>query len=143
MSTESNKAASARLFVEAFGKGNMAVADELVAPGAKSGGPSTLPGQPDGPEGVKMAAAMYHGAFPNMQITIDEQVAEGDTVVTRWTAVGVNSGPMGDMPASGKSVTVTGMGIDHYQDGKIVSSWGVFDQMGMLVQMGVIPAPGG
>ena len=143
MSAESNKAASARLFIESFGQGNTAVADELLTPDSKSLGPATLPGQPDGPEGLKMAVAVYTGAFPNMKITIDEQVAEGDTVVTRWTAVGVNSGPLAGIPPSGKSVTVTGMGIDHYKDGKIISSWGIFDQFGMMVQMGVIPAPGG
>ena len=143
MSSESNKAASRRLFVASFQDGNMAVADELLAPDAKNGGPATLPGQPDGPEGLKMAVSLYRGAFPDMKITIDEQVAEGDTVVTRWTAVGTNTGELAGMPASGKPVTVTGMGIDHFKDGKIVSSWGIFDQFGMMVQMGVIPAPGG
>ncbi len=143
MSAESNKAASRRVFVESFQDGNLAVADELIAPGAKAGGPATLPGQPDGPEGLKMAAAFYRGAFSDLKITIDEQVAEGDMVVTRWTAVGTNTGQLAGMPASGKSVTVTGMGIDHFKDGKIVASWGLFDQFGMMVQMGVIPAPGG
>jgi predicted ester cyclase len=55
----------------------------------------------------------------------------------------VNSGPLGSLPATGKPVTVTGINIDHHKDGKIASSWGIFDQFGMLVQMGVVPAPGG
>jgi len=142
MSTEQNKAVVRRLFEEAFGKGNLAVLDEIVAPNQVNGGPGALPGMPSGPEGAKMLITNYRNAFPDLRFTIDEQVAEGNTVVTRWTAHGTHNGELAGLPATGKPATVVGMGIDRIENGKIVESWGLFDQFGMLQQLGVIPAPG-
>ncbi len=142
MSTEQNKAVVRRLFEEAFGKGNLAVLDEIVAPNQVNGDPGALPGMPSGPEGAKMLITNYRNAFPDLRFTIDEQVAEGNTVVTRWTAHGTHNGELAGLPATGKPATVVGMGIDRIENGKIVESWGLFDQFGMLQQLGVIPAPG-
>jgi steroid delta-isomerase-like uncharacterized protein len=141
MSTEQNKAVVRRLFEEAFGKGNLAVLDEIVAPNQVNGGPGALPAMPSGPEGVKMLITTYRNAFPDLHFTIDEQVAEGNTVVTRWTAHGTHNGEFAGIPPTGKSATVVGIGLDRVEDGKIVESWGLFDQFGMLQQLGVIPAP--
>ena len=142
MSTEANKAIIRRLFKEAFEQGNLAVLDEIIAPNQVNGGPGALPGMPSGPEGTKMLITAYRNAFPDLHFTIDEQIAEGNTVVTRWTAQGTHNGELAGLPATGKPATVVGMGVDRVENGKIVESWGLFDQFGMLQQLGVISAPG-
>jgi steroid delta-isomerase-like uncharacterized protein len=142
MSTEQNKAISRRFLVEVFGQGKLAVADEIVAPDHVDHGPSTLPGMPTGPEGSKMVVTIYRNAFPDIHFTIDEQIAEGDKVVTRWTGRGTHKGELAGIPATGKSATVTGVGVDRIVNGKIVESWGIFDQFGMMQQLGIIPAAG-
>jgi steroid delta-isomerase-like uncharacterized protein len=141
MSTETNKSIVRRIFEEAFGQGNLAVLDEIIAPDQVNGGPGALPGMPSGPEGSKMLISAYRNAFPDLHFTIDEQVAEGNTVVTRWTAHGTHNGEFAGIPPTGKSATVVGMGVDRIENGKIVESWGLFDQFGMLQQLGVSPAP--
>lgn len=140
MSTEQNKAVVRRFFEEVFEQGNLAVVDEIVAPNSVNGGPGTPPGLPPGPEGSKMLVTGYRNAFPDIHFTIDEQIAEGDKVVTRWTGHGTHKGELAGIPATGKSATVTGMGVDRIVNGKIVESWGIFDQFGMMQQLGVIPA---
>jgi len=142
MSTETNKAVARRFLEEIFGQGKLAVADEIIAPEHVNSGPGALPGLPPGPEGAKLGIAVYRNAFPDVQFTIDEQIAEGDKVVTRWTARGTHKGELAGIPATGKSSTVTGVGIDRIVNGKIIESWGIFDQFGMLQQLGVIPTPG-
>ena len=142
MSMEANKAISSRFFEEIFGQGKLAVADEIVAAGHTNAGPGAFPGLPPGPEGSKMFVSGYRTAFPDVQFTIDEQIAEGDRVVTRWSAHGTHKGALMDIPPTGKYVTVTGVTMDRVVNGKIVESWGIFDQFGMLQQLGVIPAPG-
>ena len=141
MSTEANKVIVRRLFEEAFEHGNLAMLDEIIAPDQVNGGPGALPGMPSGPEGSKMLISAYRNAFPDLHFTIDEQIAEGDKVVTRWTAHGTHNGELAGLPPTGKPATVVGMGIDRVENGKIVESWGLFDQFGMLQQLGVIPTP--
>jgi len=140
MSTESNKAIARRFLEEVFGQGKLAVADEIVSPDHVDHGPGALPGVPHGPEGSKMLVTGYRNAFPDIHFTIDEQIAEGDKVVTRWTGHATHKGELAGIPATGKSATVTGMGVDRIVNGKIVESWGIFDQFGMMQQLGVIPA---
>jgi steroid delta-isomerase-like uncharacterized protein len=84
---------------------------------------------------------MYRAAFPDLKITVEDQIAEGDKVVTRWTAEGTHDGDLPGLPASGRSSTVTGIGIDRIEGGKIVEAWGNWDTLGMLQQLGAIPAP--
>ncbi len=141
MSTETNKAVIRRFFEEAFGKGNLFVVDEIVAPDQVNGGPSALSGMPPGPEGSKMPITAYRNAFPDLHFIVEEQVTEGNTVVTRWTAHGTHTGELADIPATGKQATAVGVGIDRVENGKIVESWGTFDQFSMLQQLGVSPTP--
>jgi hypothetical protein len=142
MSTEANKTAMRQIFEEGFGKGNVGVADDLIDPAAMYGGPSAFPG-PDGPEGTKQSIAYYRAAFPDLSVTVEEQMAEGDEVITRWTAVGTHTGALGKLPPTGKKATVSGIEITKFANGKVVSGWSLFDAYGMMVQLGVIPAPGG
>jgi steroid delta-isomerase-like uncharacterized protein len=142
MSAESNKAQSRRFFEEVFTKGKMDAITEIFAANHVNHGPGTLQDLPDGPEGVRQVVSFYRKAFPDTQFTIDEQVAEGDRVVTRWTVHGTQKGEMPGIPVTGRPATVTGVTVDRFVNGKIVESWGIFDQMGMLQQLGVVPMQG-
>jgi steroid delta-isomerase-like uncharacterized protein len=142
MSAESNKALASRVLLEAFGQGKMAVLNEVIAPDHVDSGPAALPGMPNGPEGTKMLIGVYRTAFPDIHFKIEAQIAEGDTVVTRWSSGGTHKGVLAGIPATGKSASVTGVTIDRIANGKIVHSWAIFDQMGMMQQLGIIPMPG-
>jgi len=143
MSAEQNKAIARRWLKDGFEKGNLALANEIFAADHTNHDPSAPPGGwPRGPEGGKAIATTYRGAFPDLQFTIEDQIAEGDRVVTRWTARGTNTGELMGMPPTGKKAIVTGINIDRVANGKIAESWGNFDVLGMLQQLGVIPGPG-
>ena len=141
MLTETNKTVSRRFLEEVFGKGKLNVLDEIIAKDHVNSGPGTIPGLPNGPEGSKQFVTAYRNAFPDLHLTIDEQIAEGDKVVTRWTGHGTHQGELAGLPATGKSSTVTGISIDRIVNGKIAESWGIFDEFGLMQQLGVIPMP--
>jgi steroid delta-isomerase-like uncharacterized protein len=142
MSTETNKAMARRVWEEIFSRGNLAVADEIFSANFIDSGPATLPGLPQGPESIKIIVSVYRNAFPDLNITVDEQFAEDDKVVTRWTSRGTHLGELAGIPPTGKSVSISGVSIDRFAGGLIVESWGIFDQYSMLQQLGVIPKPG-
>jgi steroid delta-isomerase-like uncharacterized protein len=141
MLSETNKTVSRRFFDEVFGKGKLNVLDELIVKDHVNTGPGTPPDLTPGLEGTKQLVTIYRNAFPDLRFTIDEQIAEGDKVVTRWTAHGTHKSELVGIPATGKSATVTGIGVDRIINGKIAESWGIFDQFGMMQQLGVIPTP--
>jgi steroid delta-isomerase-like uncharacterized protein len=140
MSIEENKAIARRAYEEVFSKGNFSLADELYASAHVNHFPGNPPGLPSGLEGLKQLIAFYRSAFPDLHFTVEDQIAEGDRVVTRTTSTGTNTGPLMSVPATGKSVVVTGIQIDRIADGKIVETWGNFDQLGLFQQLGIIPA---
>ena len=142
MSQESNKAVARRFFLNVFSQGKLELINEIFAPNHANRGPGALPGLPDGPEGVRQSVLFYRKAFPDTQFVIDEQVAEGDRVVTRWTAHGTQKGELPGIPVTGRQAEVTGVQVDRFVNGKIVETWSVFDQMGMMQQLGVIPPMG-
>jgi steroid delta-isomerase-like uncharacterized protein len=143
--SDQNKALARRSLEEVWNQGNLAVIDELVAPNATFHDPSVPGGKFTGPEGLRQFVQIYRGAFPDVRITINDQVAEGDKVVTRWTATGTNSGQLMGIAPTGKQATVTGVDIDRYEAGKVVEAWANYDMFGMLQQLGVVPslAPAG
>ena len=141
MLSETNKAVARRFFDEVWNKGNLAVLNEIIAKDHVSSGPGTLPGLPTGPEGTKQLVTMYRNAFPDLRFTIEEQIAEGDKVVTRWTADGTHQGELAGIPPTNKTSTVTGVAVDRIANGKVAESWGIFDQFGMMQQLGLIPTP--
>src|SRR5215216_1498994 len=112
MLSETNKTVSRRFFEEVFGKGKLNLLDEIIANDHVNSGPGSLPGLPNGPEGTKQLVTVYRNAFPDVHFTIEEQIAEGDKVVTRWSAHGTNKGELLGMPATDKSSTVTGIAVD-------------------------------
>lgn len=139
MSTEANKVIARRFFEDIFSEGNLAVADEIIAPEYRDLGPGAIPGLPPGPEGSKMLVMVYRNAFPDINFTVGEQIAEDDLVVTRWTASGTHKGELAGIPPTGKSVNVVGVAVDRIKNGKLVEGWDISDQYGMLQQLGVIP----
>jgi predicted ester cyclase len=97
------------------------------------------PGLPSGPEGVKALAAAARNAFPDLNVTINRSISEGDIVVLHVTNSGTMKGEFAGMPASGKHATWESIHIDRIVDGKVVEHWVVQDQLGMLQQLGFIP----
>lgn len=100
------------------------------------------PPLPPGPSGFKQLVTTYRTAFPDIHLTIDDWVVEGDKVAGRWTARGTNTGPLMGMPPTGKSATVTGISILTFANDQVTAQHTNWDAMGMLQQLGVIPTPG-
>jgi steroid delta-isomerase-like uncharacterized protein len=138
MSAEENKAILRRYFEEAWNQGHLAVLDELVAPTYVNHDPA-VPGLPPGPAGLKPIIAGFRAAFPDLQITIDDQVAEGDKVATRYTMRGTNVGEFMGRPPTGRQISVGGMQIERVVDGQIVEHWRKSDDLGMMQQLGAVP----
>ena len=138
MSAET-KAIARRFLEEAFNGGNLGVVDELVAPEFVSHD-AALPEPTTGIEAAKASIAGYRDAFPDLRLTIEQQVAEDEYVTTRWTARGTHRGDLFGMTATGKQATVTGITIDRIVGGKFVESWTNWDTLGLMQQLGVVPA---
>jgi steroid delta-isomerase-like uncharacterized protein len=136
---EANKAIIRR-YRQAHNQNDMAALDEIVAADLITH--SQLPNVPAGREGGKMVHQGSISAFPDGKTTTDDLIAEGDKVVERFTFVGTHKGEFMGIPASGKQIRVTGMSIFLIANGKIVEHWGENDAMGLLMQLGVLPAPG-
>lgn len=140
--SEENKAVVRRFIEEVWNNGNLDAIDELISEDHVDHDPGRE-GTPGGREGMRAFVQMYRTAFPDTHIEFSEMVAEGDLVAGPWTATGTHQGELMGMPASGRSIRITGMGMDRLRDGKIVESWGNYDMLGMLHQIGAIPAPEG
>jgi predicted ester cyclase len=137
--SDQNKAIARRFFDKVW-MGKLDVADELLD--ASYVGHGLPPGMPPGPEGFKLFVSMYRSAFPDVQYTVEDQIAEGDRVVTRWTARGTHKGELMGIPPTGKQAVVTGISISRFVGGKAVEGWDNWDGLGMMQQLGVVPAMG-
>jgi steroid delta-isomerase-like uncharacterized protein len=139
--TEQNKAVAIRWSQELWGQGNLAVADEIIAPDYVRHDPGD-PFPAHGPEDVKRIVTMLRSMFPDFRITLDSVIADGDMVVSRYTTTATDTvGYMG-MPPTGKSIRTPAMQMFRFAEGKIVESWAVRDDLGTLRQLGHMPAPG-
>ena len=138
MSAMENQTLVRRYFEESWNKHNPAVVDEVYSADFVDSSPE-IPGIPPTREGLKQFMGVYLTAFPDANITIEDQITDGDRVVTRWTGRGTQTGEFMSMPPTGKTVAVAGIQIDRFSGGKIVESWVSFDQLGMLQQLGFIP----
>jgi predicted ester cyclase len=141
VSAEETKAVARRWFEDFFNSGNLEVADEIIAPDHVNHDP-TLPDIPPGPEGQRQVVNLYRGAFTNAHISLEEQLAEGDRVVTRWRASGTHQGELMGVAPTGNQVTITGITINRISGGKIAESWTNYDALGMMQQLGAVPEPG-
>jgi steroid delta-isomerase-like uncharacterized protein len=141
MATEANKAKLRRIYQECFNQGNLATADELVAPDSRDASPNIPPGVPTtGPDGLKSIVSQLRSAFPDLQVTIDEMVAEGDTVVARTTYTGTHRGTFQGIQPTGQHVSFGSVDIVQLRNGQFVSHYGLQDGLGLLQQVGAISA---
>jgi steroid delta-isomerase-like uncharacterized protein len=98
-----------------------------------------FPGAPDGPEGMRLAAASFREAMPDWHSEVEQVIAEGDIVVERFTASGTHNGaPLLGVPATGRTITLAGINIFRVDGDRIVERWGRLDEAGLLRQLGLI-----
>jgi steroid delta-isomerase-like uncharacterized protein len=124
---------------EAWTKGNVDVLDDMHTPDFFDH--SGLPGVSPDTAGMKQFIAGLHAAFPDLAITIEDMVAEGDRLVGRWVMTGTNTGSFNGMPVTGRPVTLSGFDLLRVEGDRFAEVWGVADIAGMLQQLGVMPAP--
>jgi steroid delta-isomerase-like uncharacterized protein len=135
-----NKEIVRRLVNGVWADRNLAIVDELIAPDYVGHDP-TQPEPIRGPEGYRQFVGMYQAAFEDGMVTIDDEIAEGDLVVTRWTGRGTHTGELMGIAPTGKEVTVSGITISRLANGKIAEDWELMDALGMMVQLGAVPQP--
>lgn len=135
-----NKEIVRRLVDEVWGNRNLGIVDELIAQDYV-GHDTTQPEPIQGREGFKSFVGMYQAAFQDATVTIDDQIAEADRVVSRWTGRGTHTGELMGIAPTGKEVTVSGITVSRLADGRIAEEWELMDALGMLVQLGAVPQP--
>ena len=140
MSPEQNKALVRRFYAE-IDKGNLDAMDEMVAEDYIDHNPPPFPGLSPGREGVKQSFRIFWEATPGYH-RIEDQIAEGDRVVTRMTSIGKHTGDLPGAPATGNDLTMTSITIHRIANGKLVEKWSEKDVMGFLQQIGVMPRRG-
>jgi steroid delta-isomerase-like uncharacterized protein len=135
--SEENKALVRRYFFEEIWvKGNLDLIDELLTTDFVRHGPTATEGEVRGQEGFESLVSMYRNALPDLRVPIEDQIAEGDRVVTRWTARGTHQGElMGNAP-TGNQATVTGILVDRISGGKIEEEWADYDTLHLMQQIG-------
>lgn len=133
-SLDRNKAIYQHYIQQVFNQGQVDLLDELLSPSYvyHEAPPGTLPGA----EGIKQVVSMFRAAFPDLEITIDDQVAEGDLVCTRATTRGTHQGEIFGIPATGKAVTMNGLTLVRIVEGRIAESWVKNDVMSLMHQLG-------
>ena len=140
MSLEDNKAII-RGYVEAvWNQQQVDRADEFMAPDFLDH--ASLPGQAPGLEGWKKKWAMYLAGIPDLRVTIEELVAEGDKVGVRRTYEGTHQGELLGVPPTGNHVRIGGISIFRLAGGKIAESWEQVDLLALMQQLGALPTPG-
>jgi len=135
--SEENKALERRMYEEIYNKKNMAAIEQFVATDWVCH--PSLPGMPPGLEGMKQSYTLTSKAFPDMQVKLEDILAEGDKVACRWTATATHKGEFMGIPATNKQVTITGIHIDRIAGGKIVEPWNYSDMMEVMRQLGMKP----
>lgn len=136
--SESNKQISRR-FTELFGTDDPALADTVFTRDVVFHG--LAGGDLHGIDATKAFIAAYRAAFPDAFSTVEQQVADGDVVVTRWRARGTHGGPLGELAATGRAFDVGGITMERFAGGRIAEVWVARDELGLLRQLGAIAEP--
>lgn len=139
MSVQESKALARRVFDEIWSGGKLEVADELLAPdfvGRPAGMEPVI-----GPEGAKAFIGRLRTGFPDIAFTVEDMIAEGELVATRWTATGTHRGDFMGVEPTGRQVTFTGTTILRIRDGVVREGWTQLDALGLLQQIGAVPEP--
>ena len=140
MSTEENKTLVRRVFDEIFKENNLAAVDELIA----SDYVYRRPGKPEfrGPATYKALLAAFRAAFPDVHFTVEEMIAEGEKVFSRWTFTGTHAGQFMGVAPSGRRITADGMLVSRCADGRVTEELELMDELSILRQMGAVMALG-
>jgi steroid delta-isomerase-like uncharacterized protein len=138
MTPEEMKAGYRRMIEEVFNQGRLELVDELVAADAVDH--TEMPGRPPGAEGVRWAAQTFRAAFPDIHFQIEDQVAQGELLATRFSISGTQNGEFMGVPPSGKRAAIAGMDMVRLRDGKMVEHWALMDMLSLMQQLGLMPA---
>ena len=125
-----------RIWTEGLNRGDLSVAPHAFAPDCVI----HMTGIPEPVRGIDAWTQVIAGllaAFPDLRLTIEDQVGSGDHIAFRWHATGTHTGPLGAVPPTGRSVALDGLIVDHLRDGRVVERWEQWDQPGMLAQLGL------
>jgi steroid delta-isomerase-like uncharacterized protein len=139
MGAEDNKAV-VRRWVELWNTQNVSAVNEMVTSDYVRHDPNAP--EVRGPEAEKQLVTMYLTAFPDLHLTIEDLIAEGDRVVGRYTVRGTHQGELLGIPPSNTRVTIMAVEIYRLAEGKIAEQWVIIDALGMMQQLGAIPTPG-
>jgi steroid delta-isomerase-like uncharacterized protein len=135
--SEHNKQLVSRGIEEIWNRGNFGLIEEFVA--SDFAGHSSM-AETRGPQEAAQFFASLRAAFPDLHFTVEDQVGEGDKVVTRWRARGTFTGEFQAIPPNGKQGDITGITINRLANGKVVEGWTNLDELGLMRQLGVIPS---
>ncbi len=139
--SDANKNVVRRLFEEVWNKGNLAVADELFADNYSHHDSST-PEFGRGPESEKKRATLYRTAFPDVRLTVEDIIAEGETVTARWSCKGTHKGGLSGIAPTGKQFTISGISVARFTNGKMIEGWVNWDALGLMQQLGIVAEVG-
>jgi len=139
--SEQNKTIVRRLFEELWNKGNLPVADELIAPTYTHHDAATSDAG-RGPESEKKRVTMYRAAFADFRLTIEDMIAEGETVMARWSCRGAHKGDLNGIAPTGKQFAVSGVTVARVANGKIAEGWVNWDALSLMQQLGAVPELG-
>ncbi len=138
---ETNKELVRRSNAEIWGEGNLEMLDEYVAEDYVEYNTAS-PEPIRGPEGYRENVEMVRSAFPDLEVTTEDVIAEGDKVVTRYTLRGTHQNEFMGIGPTGNEVEIEGISIGRLEDGQVVEGWSNIDVMGMMQQLGVVEPPG-
>lgn len=134
-----------RRFIHEWNKGDLEALNRVIDETVDANFVNHSAANPEegrGPQGVKAVFGAFRVAFPDGQTTMEDMVAEGETVVTRWTFRGTHEGEFAGVAPTGKKITLTGINIDRIEGGKFVERWYEMDRLGLMQQLGMISEPG-
>lgn len=135
-----NKRIGRLVLEEMWGRGRLDLADELYAADYDDHvGKGPEPAELRGADGIKRAVAAFRTAFPDLTYMVEDEIAEGDLVMARFSARGTHLGPFLGLAPTGRVVTYAGIDVNRIRDGRIVESWVQYDALGLLQQLGIVP----
>ena len=140
ISAEKDNKAIMRQFWGVWEQGNIDLLDDLLAPEYVNHTLAT-PDLPSGPEGVKEVVSMFRSGVPDLRVVIEDMIAEGDRVATRYALEGTHGGDLFGVAPTGRHLTIKSMTVERLSGGKIVEHWRVTDELDMMRQLGAIGTP--
>ena len=139
MSAEANKAVMRRFWEELFNQQRFEVAEDIIAPDYTNH--DLIPGETPGRAGLTQFVRLTHAMAPDIRYAVEDLLAEGDRVVTRWSAAGTQQGEFAGIPPTGRPFAITGIAIHRIAGGQVAEAWNNWDALGLMQQLGVVPQP--